>query len=242
MTNLIEDKINPLKLQKIRSQINSKKKPLSLTRIIFSVFMVLAVMGGLFFYTSRQQTAEAVQFGLGNDYNKVLELNASLASNVPVSIDAISTSQIKGDKRVVALLLFFEKYQSPMAKASVASAFIDNADKNGFGDKWYILPAIAGIESSFGRMIPYNGKISSYNAWGWSGGSKYGRWSYFASWEDAAEKVSAGVAKGYTHANLTAEKMMATYCPPCALPENKGLWAKTVNRYIQEMQDIYAKL
>lgn len=242
MNNLIEDKINPQKLDKIRKQVNSEKKKFSISKFFFSIFLVITVISISVFYTSSNQKAEAVQFGLGNDYEKILELNSELANNVPLSIDAISSSQMKGDKRVVALLIFLERYKSPMAKASVAKAFIEGADANGFGDKWFILPAISGMESGFGRMIPATGNVSSYNGWGWSGGSKYGRWSYFKSWEDAAIQVSIGISKGYSKVNLTPEKMMAIYCPPCALPQNKGIWAKTVNRYIAEMKQVLESL
>jgi len=242
MANLIEDKVNPAILQEIRQKLESKKSAKFGFKFFFSILLILIVLSSLVYFTSIEQKAEAVQFGLGNDYNEIVELNSSIASNVPFSIEPITTSEAKGDKRVVALLIFFEKYKSPMAKTSIAKAFVEGADKNGFGDKWYLLPAISGIESGFGKIIPYHGNTSSYNAWGWSGGSKYGRWSYFSSWEDAALQVSAGIAKGYARTNLIPEKMMASYCPPCALPQNKGLWAKTVNNYIKEMQQIHSNL
>lgn len=242
MANLIEDRVNPKTLLLIRQKLNSKKSSRFSFRVFFSLLSVLAILSSLTYFSSLGQRAEAIQFGLGNDYSKIVEMNASIANNVPFSVEPITTSEAKGDKRVVALFLFLEKYQSPMAKISVAKAFVEGAEKNGFGDKWYLLPAISGIESAFGKIIPYYGKISSYNAWGWSGGSKYGRWSYFSSWEDAVLQVSAGIGKGYARTNFIPEKMMATYCPPCALPENRGIWAKTVNQYIKEIQEIYSSL
>jgi cell division protein FtsL len=243
MNNLIENKVNPQKLQTIRQNVqNGSSKINKSLRLFLSIFTAVLLIAVSVYFVSNSQKALAVEFGLGNNYEEIIELNDSLATNVPLSINSISTSESKGDKRIVALLLFFEKYRSPMAHSSVAKAFVESADKNGFGDKWYLLPAISGIESSFGRIVPRTGNVLSYNGWGWSGGSKYGRWSYFSSWEDAAEKVSKGMAEGYGRTGLAPEKIMVSYCPPCAHPSNKGIWAKTVNKYIAEMKAIHASL
>lgn len=239
MNNLIDYKVDSSKiLQTARKNSQCNK---NIVRGFLSFFVLAAILVAATFYTANQNKAQAVEFGLGNDYEQIIALNNQFSDNVPLAIDSITTTSVKGDKRVVALYIFLEKYKSPMASPAVAKAFIDGADKNGFGDQWTLLPAISGIESAFGKLIPYHGSTLSYNGWGWSGGSKYGRYTYFESWEDAATKISAGVAKGYG-AKLSPEKMMATYCPPCALPENKGRWAKTVNRYIQEMNEIYESL
>jgi hypothetical protein len=246
MNNLIEDRVNPIKLLEIRNGINHHYKNQFSKRIrsIVTSLIVLALLVSLstIVYYNRSEKAEAIGFGLGNNYEEVIALNQSLAGNVPLSLTNISTSNMAGDKRVVALLIFLEKYKSPMAQPSVARTFVESADKYGFGDKWYLLPAISGIESAFGRLIPYYRNISSYNAWGWSGGSKYGRWSYFASWEDAVDQVSRGIAEGYSDTNFDPEKMMARYCPPCALPENNRIWARTVKLYMNEQIEIYKSL
>lgn len=241
MNNLIDHRVRREKLESIR---NSQSKPKSRFNIkfVFTFLLLIATVSATFYFVSNNQKAQAVEFGLGNDYEEILALNDQFSNNVPLSTDSISTSSIKGDKRVVALYLFLQKYKSPMATPSIAKAFIDSADANGFGGKWYLLPAISGIESGFGKLIPYTGKISSYNGWGWSGGSKYGRWSYFASWEDAATQISKGIAKGYASTGFDPIKIMQTYCPPCARPESKGIWAKTVNRYIDEMLATYKSL
>jgi hypothetical protein len=216
---------------------DKKKKNLIKKSVLsFLIFIFLAASGLTF--TAYRHKANAATFGLGNDYNQILELNDRLSNNVPVSIETISTSHTNGDKRVVALLIFFQKYNSPMASSSVAKAFIDNADKNGFGDRWALLPAISGIESGFGKIIPRKrDHTPSYNAWGWGGP---GNWHYFSSWEDAAAKISTGIARGYGATNLNPERMMASYCPPCA--KSGGAWAKHVNMYIAELNSIYKSL
>ncbi len=246
MNNLIADRVNPLKLLEIRRIINITEHNDFVRRArsvsIGLAMLVLFTLYSTIISSNKSSKVEAIEFGLGNNYEEVIALNQSLAGNVPLSLTNISTSNMAGDKRVVALLIFLEKYKSPMALPNVARKFVESADKYGFGDKWYLLPAISGIESSFGRLIPYSGNILSYNAWGWSGGSKYGRWSYFASWEDAVEQVSRGIAEVYSDTNFDPEKMMARYCPPCALPENNKIWAKTVRLYINEQIEIYKSL
>lgn len=232
----------------IRNQVDIKRllqKPntthkFSFKKLIAPVLLICVIISTFFIYSAQDSQVEAAPFGLGNDYEQIIALNEKAAKIVPLPVDTIGMTQNGGDKRVVALLIFLQKYHSPMASFPIAKAFVESADKNGFGDKWYLLPAISGMESGFGKVIPYSGKTSSYNGWGWSGGSKKSRWSYFASWEDAARRISAGVAKGYGLQNLTPERMMASYCPPCA--KSGGRWAKVVNMYIAEMQGIYKGL
>lgn len=63
------------------------------------------------------------------------------------------------DKRVRLLREFLSSYKSPLSAS--AYTFVEQADQNRLD--WRLLAAIAGVESTFGREIPYN----SYNAWGW---------------------------------------------------------------------------
>jgi len=233
--NLIKSytKSNTYKTSTNRTKTSILKKTflLSLTSL---VLIMSYIMYG------KTQKATASPFGLGNDYAHIISINEQALEIMPVSIESISIDQTKGDARVIALLTFLKKRGSPMATFSIAKAFVDSADKYGFSDKWYLLPAIAGIESSFGRFIPYDGNKPSYNAWGWSGGSAKSRWSFFASWEDAADKVSRGIAKGYGSTNLDPNRMMASYCPPCAA--SGGAWARHVNMYANELKTLHNSL
>jgi hypothetical protein len=206
-------------------------------KALFSLLICSILASAIFVAFARNNKAEAATFGLGNDYNQILELNGKLTNNVPVSIEKISISHTEGDKRVIALLMFLQKYNSPMASLSVSKAFVESADRNGFGDKWTLLPAIAGIESGFGKITPNKGKKQSFNAWGWGGP---GHWVYFNSWEDSAERISKGIAVGYGSTNLNPEKMMASYCPPCAT--SGGMWAKGVKQYMAEINSIYKSI
>lgn len=244
--NLIRPRVKEEILKELQEQFSKgnqiKRKIYKRTLVlVFSTTALFLIIFYLFYFNTNKATA--YQFGLGSDYEKIISLNASISGNVPHAITNINTSNLTGDKRVIALYIFLLQYQSPMATPSVARAFVVNADKNGFGEKWYILPAIAGIESAFGRLIPLSPRGEpSYNAWGWSGGSRYGRWSFFNSWENAIEEVSKGFGEIYKDTNFVPEKMVARYCPPCALPEARGAWPRAVKQYSEEILEIYESL
>lgn len=230
--NLIRDLVEK---QKEAAQPSKKNFPYTLwIHRSFLIFILFSIFGTYTLITAKKHEAKALPFGLNNDYLQVAELNQKFASTVPVPLQSIQVSSVSTDKRIVALLTFLNRYKSPFASIAVARAFIVNADAQGFGDKWQLLPAIAGIESAFGRMTPKKGGKESYNAWGWGGP---GGWVYFSSWEDAIQKISKGLALGYGVNNLNPERMMETYCPPCA--KSGGAWAINVNRFIAEMNGIY---
>lgn len=131
------------------------------------------------------------------------------------------------DPRILAASEFLGDYNSPMQP--YAEVFIQEADI--YGLDWRLLIGISGIESAFGNIIPKN----SHNAWGWRGinGNESG-WSMFDSWNDSIEHITERMALGYG-TNLTPFDIESTYCPPCG--ENPDHpWAKTVTRYMNELQ------
>lgn len=74
-----------------------------------------------------------------------------------------------------------------------AQDFIDAAKE--YDLDWKMLPAIAGVESTFGKFIP-----GGYNAWGWG---VYGTNAiYFRSWKEAIFIVSQGLREGYLNKGL----------------------------------------
>ncbi len=96
------------------------------------------------------------------------------------------------DKRAEILQAYLAKYDSPMQYQ--AQSFIDAADKNNLD--WKLLPAIAGVESTFGKFIP-----GGYNAWGWG---VYGNQAiYFDSWDDGINTVATGLRQNYLNKGLT---------------------------------------
>lgn len=95
--------------------------------------------------------------------------------------------EVEVDYRAKTLQAFLEKYSSPLSK--YADTFVEEADINGLD--WRLLAAISGVESTFGKQIPYN----SYNAWGWG---IYGTNAiYFSSWEEAIKVISKGLSENY---------------------------------------------
>ena len=95
---------------------------------------------------------------------------------------------VKGqDNRAKIIKKFLEKYNSPLAPYS--NIFIKNADN--YDLDWKLVASISGVESTFGKHIPYN----SYNGWGW--GIYGNNVIYFSSWEEGIETVSKGLRENY---------------------------------------------
>ncbi len=96
------------------------------------------------------------------------------------------------DKRAKILSDYFSSHNSPLKHQ--AQDFVDAADK--YGVDWKLVPAIAGVESTFGQ---YN--ATPYNAWGWG---VYGSSAiYFKSWKDGIFTVTEGLKKNYIDQGLT---------------------------------------
>lgn len=121
---------------------------------------------------------------------------------VAASSAVLESSLFKIDKRAVKLEKFLASYNSPLAE--YADAFVEAADK--YGLDWKLVPAITGIESTFGKNIPFN----SYNAYGWANGAYS-----FQSWEQSIDHVSRVLKEKYVDRGLdTPYKMGPIYAPP----------------------------
>ena len=121
------------------------------------------------------------------------------------------------DTRVKQLADYLTKYNSPLAK--YAPDFIGAADK--YGLDWTLVPAITGVESSFGKRIPYN----SYNAYGWGNGQ-----IYFQSWEQSIDHVSRVLKEKYLSRGLdTPVKIAPVYAPP------SSTWAGKVSYFMAKI-------
>ena len=138
---------------------------------------------------------------------------------------------VTSDTRVVAINRFLVDHGSPMAP--YAETFVAAADDSGLD--WRLIVSIAGVESAFGRLIPYN----SYNAWGWRGGPG-GDFSNFTSWIDGIQYVTSQVAEGYGR-DIDVFTMEPIYCPPCG--ENpQHAWANGVTNYMQQLSSYRSNL
>lgn len=110
--------------------------------------------------------------------------------------------EILKDERVVRLESFLVSKNSPLA--DYAEEFVFFADR--FGLDWHLLPAITGVESSFGKAIPFG----SYNAYGWGNGR-----ICFSSWPESIEVVSRALFERYYQRGLdTPEKIGPVWAPP----------------------------
>lgn len=97
-----------------------------------------------------------------------------------------SVSDIQ-DNRVQILRSFLLEYNSPLADN--AESFIKQADK--YNLDWKLLPAISGVESTFGNAVPLN----CNNAWGYN---IYGAITRcFTTYDDAIAVISHDIRHLY---------------------------------------------
>ncbi len=96
------------------------------------------------------------------------------------------------DPRAQILKSYLEQYNSPLQYH--AQDFIDAADQ--YKMDWRLVPAISGVESTFGKAIP-----GGFNGWGWG---VYGNQALaFGSWKDGIFTVSKGLRENYINRGLT---------------------------------------
>lgn len=128
------------------------------------------------------------------------------------------------DLRVKALESTLARYKSPLVP--YAGAYVVYADM--YGLDWKLLPAISGIESSFGlHYIP-----GSYNAYGWGGG-----YIYFKSWEDGIAVISKALRENYINRGAdTVYKIGPIYAPP------SKTWSTNVAHFMGEINKEYIRL
>lgn len=127
------------------------------------------------------------------------------------------------DARVRALKNVFARHGSPLAEE--AANYVKYADANGVD--WKLLPAISGLESSFGiHLMP-----GSYNAYGWGGGH-----IYFDSWEDGIRTINIALKNNYMSRGATDVWSIGP------IYAESPTWAVRVNRFMQEINDEYLKL
>ena len=131
----------------------------------------------------------------GGVYAQDIEAGASAAINYSEVSDNF-------DYRVTNLRKFLIKYNSPLS--DYAQDFVVYADI--YGLDYRIIPAITGVESTFGKRIPVN----SYNAYGWANGEYR-----FTSWEDSIEHVSMTLKTKYIERGApTIAQIARRYAPP----------------------------
>lgn len=144
--------------------------------------------------------------------NKVAR--AESAKPIPAEVEAK-----KLDPEAEILRLYLSKHNSPLEYH--AQDFIDAAKE--YNLDWKLLPAIAGVESTFGKFIP-----GGYNAYGWG---VYGTQAiYFTSWTDGIYTVAQGLRENYLDKGLTDPYAMNKIY--AASP----LWGKKVTFFMNELE------
>lgn len=122
------------------------------------------------------------------------------------------------DNRTEKLEKYLKLKNSPYVNK--ADVFVKIADK--YEIDYTLLPAISGIESSFGLYLVEN----SHNPFGWGGG-----YIYYDSWEDCIESVAKGIATYYP--SDIPEDIGPIYTPP-----NYVKWIKAVKQFQSEIRNI----
>lgn len=153
-----------------------------------------------------------------------MQAYAAEQAKTTLSLDFVIKSKPETeDFRVRALEHIFNKYNSPLAP--YARTYIGKADS--YGIDWKLLPAISGLESSFG-----NAQLSgSYNSYGWGGGL-----IYFNSVEDGIDTVLSGLKQNYFSKGANT---VYTIAP---IYSESPTWAPRVQRFIDEIEAEYEKI
>jgi len=134
-------------------------------------------------------------------------------------LEKLNEDKLKAQK----IELFFRVNRENAPLAEYAQKFVEVANK--YGLDYRLLPAIATVESGGGKS-----NFRSYNAWGWGNKS-------FSSFEEGIEVVGRGLKTGYIDKGSdTVDEIAPIYCPP-----NYKNWARSVNQFMNEIENIESK-
>jgi hypothetical protein len=145
----------------------------------------------------------------------MLAYNAGASAQLSISTASASP---KMDIRRVKLERYLKNHNSDLSEHT--NHIIDLADR--YDLPWTLVPAIAGVESTFCQHIP----AASYNCWGWNNGG-----TAFADYPEALETVSHALKTHYIDRGMdTPEAMSHVYAPPSTT------WAGKVRHYMNEIE------
>jgi len=150
-------------------------------------------------------------------------------STLPTPVSVYRQAPVRQvDYRVEKLKDYFAMHDSELV--DYADEFVSYADAYELGDEnWSLVAAIAGVESTFGKRIPYK----SYNAWGWGIPTGSSSGIGFENWEDGIETVTRGLKYNYIDKGAdTVEKMGPIYAPP------SKTWAGKVRYFMNEIDEV----
>lgn len=126
--------------------------------------------------------------------------------------------------KTTAIRKMLKQYNSPLVDD--IDAFITTCKK--YSLDCYLLPAIAGLESSFGTKIYPN----SYNPFGWGGG-----YMMFKNWSEAIDTVGKGLRENYIDKGATTIPQIGRiYAPPSTT------WASRVEFFVKKFYNEEQKI
>lgn len=123
----------------------------------------------------------------------------------------------------LAIKKVLSKYSSPLADSS--DSFIITCST--FDLDCYLLPSIAGLESTFGKFIYPN----SYNPFGWGGG-----YIMFSSWDEGIHEVGKGLRENYLSKGVKSIEEIAP------IYSESATWAPRVRYFMNQFQKEEDKL
>ena len=152
----------------------------------------------------------------------------SLFASVPKVVSLFGFTQGEEYPRAAQLEKYLITRKSPMAAS--AKTFVEVADQCPMD--WTLLPAIAGKESAFGRIIP----INSYNAFGWAVYTGQTSGAVFDSWDHAIQRVGEGLCENYIkQGRNTPELIEQLYTPQSA--RTHGGWRTDVTFMMEQIKN-----
>lgn len=153
-----------------------------------------------------------------------LEIFKSLPSVLGFSVASAKAN----DQAINIVRQYYKKYKSPMrgtAKALVETCREYNIDP-------FLIVAIAQCETNLGKKSPED----CYNPFGLGVYAK--KKICFDSWEQSYQTMVKTLRKRYFDQGLTTpEQIMTKYCP-ASIEKADGHWAKCVNRFKKEVENI----
>ncbi len=146
------------------------------------------------------------------------QAGSSAQLSFDVQIDQEEQTATNFKRKEMAIKAVLTRYNSPML--GVEKSFIETCKK--YNLDCYLLPSIAGLESTFGRFIWPN----SYNPFGWARG-----YMMFSSWEQGIDTVGRGLRENYINkwGLLTVNEIGPIY-------SESPTWAVRVNWFIDQFK------
>lgn len=138
-------------------------------------------------------------------------------------IDTKDIEQLQEKKLQIVIESVLKRYNSPLSGES--EAFVKACIK--YQIDCYLLPSIAGLESTFGKFIYPN----SYNPFGWDRG-----YMMFSDWSEGIDTVAKGLKKGYLNKGATT---VDTIGP---IYSESPTWAIRVNFFVNQFEKEEKKL